>query len=130
MDKSLTEWSLSAPRYAEQSGATLAAIFSFLLVQKAQTEPTDPTVDGTIIVANATMRTTFSIILILTGILILMLSMCMFKEVSIERRMHHKALKRQLKDADGIEFATMQRIDCVALAGSDEWIRMKDSPPD
>ena len=39
-------------------------------------------------------------------------------------------LKRKLKDIEGISRQVLVQVESYALAGSDEWNRMKKSPPD
>ena len=76
------------------------------------------------------MRSSFALILFLLGGLSLLLATYLFKEVPLDTRKQYNQLKKQLKEEIGINLAVMQRIDSVTLAGSDEWLRMKEGRPD
>ena len=75
------------------------------------------------------MRIALGIMLILICFLNLLISTCMFKEVSNDKRREYYSLKRQIKETEGVELQIIQEVEYQTLSGSDEWTRMKDGPP-
>ena len=76
------------------------------------------------------MRLKLALIIFLASFFTLLASSCFFKEISIGRRNQYSAIKQELKEAYGIDQQMTRHIEAVTLSGSEEWTRMKESPPD
>ena len=78
---------------------------------------------------DCSMRSALAALIFFIGLLTLLLVTCFFTEIPIEQRRRQKKIKRKVNDMEGLELKVLVNVEQYTLAGSDEWIRMKQGPP-
>mmetsp|Transcript_37523 Transcript_37523/g.49343 ORF Transcript_37523/g.49343 Transcript_37523/m.49343 type:complete len:85 (-) Transcript_37523:48-302(-) len=76
------------------------------------------------------MRSSLAALVLLAGVLSLLIVAFFFTEIPIEERRRQKSLKRKIKDIMGLDREVLIQVESHTLAGSDEWNRMKEGPPE
>ena len=133
IDKEKRNVTLNWRGYIHFAGASTAAALSYLLFSYAEpvVELSVGSVDSALVIPqDPALRTMLAGLIILIGLLGLFLVACFFHEIPIQDRRQFKNLKRKISDMNGQHREVLMQVESYALAGSDEWNRMKRGPPD